>query len=105
MQKNPDINYHQGSKLYQQKQSYSELNPASLCDLLVVNGWALEEPQRQGWICIHEEQCFLPAVQNAVLGNDGDALHLKEGLLKGVGLLGAWNSSRWTSFSSEEIWF
>lgn len=28
--KNPDINYHQGSKLYQQKQSYSELNPASL---------------------------------------------------------------------------
>lgn len=27
--KNPDINYHQGSKLYQQKQRYSELYPAS----------------------------------------------------------------------------
>lgn len=26
---NPDINYHQGSKLYQQKQSYSELYPAA----------------------------------------------------------------------------
>lgn len=54
-----DINYHQGLKLYQQKQSYSELYPASLCNLLVMNGWELEEPQRYQWIYINQEPSSL----------------------------------------------